>query len=770
MNGIRSAPSGFSSGGATRYVRIFLLALVLVGAALWTPAHLSDSQTPRGAVASGTAETSARHSPLEVHSLDWQLTTSADEDSARVSQAPIDVPVDGEIDVGSVGTGAFPYGGAYDPNNQLLYIANEAEDNLTVVDATTGQHVTDISFTSDPLGAAFVPSTGLVYVIIEGSKSLAIINPTNNTINSTVKLAGDPEYVAYDPDNDQLYMSVWNSYSSPLGVQTFNVSTGVANPALRVGFDAPYCLAVDPTDNTVWVENLENDSISVIDGQNDTIAGWVNPGPQPASASLSGGIVYAALSDQMFVANYASVGTVNVFSASNRTLVRSGIPVGEEAYGASATYDPASECVYVASYYNDSVTVISVTNDSIAEPTLNVSGGPWVGIYDPTTGALFFLLSTGNGAAWIFGGIAVNFDETGLPSESPWSVTVNDISRSTMNASQTFVEPVGTFPYLLEGNGGYAASVPAGNLTVPATPVSPVTVAVRFGELYPVRFSEAGLPSGSVWSVRFNESLDLATAGAGLDFLELNGSYTYEAQTSAPGFGASLNGSGLATVDGGPEWINVTFAPIPYAVQLNETGLPAGVEWWVNVTGGPSTSAMAASIRFQEANGTYAYRVATTLKTYQAPGGVFTIDGGAYSGTVPFSLVTYPVTFIPTGLPEGASWTVMFGAESRSGMGDLSFSNATNGSYAFSVTPPSGYRATPATGTLEVSGASVTETVRLVVVTSGGTNASGPSTFLGLPADEGYAVLAGLIVVVAAIGVVVLVLRQRGRIPPSPPI
>jgi DNA-binding beta-propeller fold protein YncE len=72
--------------------------------------------------------------------------------------APSGVAVDGKIGSGKVGTGAFPYGGTYDPVNQEVYIANQDGvdgDNVTVLNGTTGRHVTDISTGGfDPLGAS----------------------------------------------------------------------------------------------------------------------------------------------------------------------------------------------------------------------------------------------------------------------------------------------------------------------------------------------------------------------------------------------------------------------------------------------------------------------------------------------------------------------------------------------------------------------------------------------------------------------------------------
>ncbi|HUI38034.1 MAG TPA: hypothetical protein VLY85_00215, partial [Thermoplasmata archaeon] len=92
---------------------------------------------------------------------------------------------------------------------------------------------------------------------------------------------------------------------------------------------------------------------------------------------------------------------------------------------------------------------------------------------------------------------------------------------------------------------------------------------------------------------------------------------------------------------------------------------------------------------------------------------------------------------------------------------DITFTGVANGTYSFDAGPIPGYRATPGSGTLSVNGSGVSEVIEFSVAPPQGLNASGPATILGLPPVEGYAVLAGLAIIVVA-GCVVLVVRRRG--------
>jgi hypothetical protein len=71
-------------------------------------------------------------------------------------------------------------------------------------------------------------------------------------------------------------------------------------------------------------------------------------------------------------------------------------------------------------------------------------------------------------------------------------------------------------------------------------------------------------------------------------------------------------------------------------------------------------------------------------------------------GTSP-STRTYSVSFIQSGLPSGTRWNVTFNGETKGATSDSIVFNVANGDYAFSVTPPVGYEASPSSGSITVS-------------------------------------------------------------------
>lgn len=754
---------------ARRDARALVLALV-VTLAVGAPTAMAAAPTahapvpvPAPGLGPGTPGLVAG-SPTGVDRAPAPIDRAAVRAALHPSGAPSGVAVDGAVGPGILGTGHFPYGGAFDPRTDELYIADQAGNNVTVLNASSGASVASIDLSSDPLTATYVPSNGEVYVSVEGTHELAVVDPSNHTVVSTIDLAGDPEYTAYDPDDATLYLSEWTSVSSALGVQRVYTSNDTAAPVVRTGFDDPLDLTVDTLNDTVWVMNLGSDRISVLAASNDTVVRSIAPGPMPSGSDLQGGIVYSTVGDQVFVDNDGKPGVVNVFDAANYSLLRTGLPVGAYAYGASLTYDPASERVYVGSYFEDTVSVLGVVNDSVAAPPLDISGGPWVGIFDNASGALFFLLSGANATAWIFGGIAVNATETGLPPGAAWSVTLDGRTANGTASTLPFVLPVGTFSYEVQVPAGFAATTPAGSVTVPTSPVLARTLPIAVGAVYPVVVSEQGLPAGAPWNVTVGNATGNGTAGTAIDLLEPNGSYPYAVATAEPGFTGGFDSAGRLTVNGGPVHRTATFVASTYTVAFQETGLPPGTGWTVTL-GGVAEPANTPAIDFVEPNGMYAWSVGTV------PGFVTTnlsgelrVDGANRTVNVTFLEVTYAVQFVESGLPGGTNWSVSLGTASASSTQATITVHAPNGTYVYRVGNVAAFAAHPSSGTLVLAGAALSVSITFAPSSSGGTISSsgGGAGFLGLSAEAGYALLGGIVAIAVAVAALFAMRGRRG--------
>ncbi len=160
----------------------------------------------------------------------------------------------------------------------------------------------------------------------------------------------------------------------------------------------------------------------------------------------------------------------------------------------------------------------------------------------------------------------------------------------------------------------------------------------------------------------------------------------------------------------------LSFAPPTYLTFV-EQGLPSGSIWSVVVSGieerarvGPSGPS---AIAFTATTGKYLFDVVGPPGYAATPAnGTVSVAGAPETVSVAFTLTapaTYALTFTESGLPSGATWSVVLnGVEQTGTAGSSIVFEVENGVYSYSVSGPSGYAPSPASGTVTVRGTPVT--------------------------------------------------------------
>jgi Thermopsin len=314
-----------------------------------------------------------------------------------------------------------------------------------------------------------------------------------------------------------------------------------------------------------------------------------------------------------------------------------------------------------------------------------------------------------SGAAITFSVVdyAVTFTETGLPSHTSWSVTLNAATQTSTGTSLVFDEVNGTY--------GYSLSTALGGTFTGTTTVNGASVGVT-AAFHSVKFVESGLPAGTTWQVTTN-GVTLSSATTTIQFYLVDGhTYAY-AVGLISGYHTTDHGS--LTLVGTAISVNVPFKLTTYSVKFTEGGFT--VAWkttWCVTFGATTTCATGAtSITFSGiVNGTYSYTIGQVAN--------YTLNGGAYTGSsvvsgagqgqtavtvaTHWTLVKYTVKFSETGLAHGSSWQVTVdGVTKVTTAATMSFT-LSNGTYSFTAIA-SGYSSV--TGSLTVNGAKVTQSV-----------------------------------------------------------
>jgi hypothetical protein len=152
---------------------------------------------------------------------------------------------------------------------------------------------------------------------------------------------------------------------------------------------------------------------------------------------------------------------------------------------------------------------------------------------------------------------SVEFEESGLPTGTGWTVWMGGVGQSSTGGSLTFSLPNGTYSYQVGAPLGYSTSPVDGTLTVRGAgvvqnvPFAPTT--------YTVTFSETGLASGTTWHVLL-DGIGLSGSGATLSYPMWIGTWAYTIGLPS-GCSSASPSSGSVVVVNGTVRVSVRFAP-----------------------------------------------------------------------------------------------------------------------------------------------------------------------------------------------------------------
>ncbi len=262
---------------------------------------------------------------------------------------------------------------------------------------------------------------------------------------------------------------------------------------------------------------------------------------------------------------------------------------------------------------------------------------------------------------------------------------------------------------------------------------------------FAVTFSETGLPGGTAWYVNLTlpgQALyPVSSTGTSATPVYLSdGSYAFRAATANKEYQLTSTPSPVV-VAGAAKAVTLAFSQYTSGVTFDESGLPAGTQWWVNITGQSTLTGTGTMLSVNEPNGSYTYTASSTAKNYSVAGGSFMVSGPMVVD-VAFTLLTAAPSATPNPVEVGVATEIAANAGGGSGTyvtyawSGLPTGCADPGSVAsFSCSPSSAGDTSVQVLVTDSNGAVASGSVELVVSASLTVSASASVN----PVDEGQA-------------------------------
>ncbi|HEV8049656.1 MAG TPA: YncE family protein, partial [Thermoplasmata archaeon] len=529
--------------------------------------------------------------------------------------------------VATIQLGSAPYGSVFDGGTSQLFVSQPQGNDVSVVSTVSNSVVRNVTVGTQPEGVAYDPGKGAVFVTNNGSGTVSVVADSNDTVVATIPVGNGPTGAAYDPVRGEVFVT--NFLAGTVSILSDANDTLVGTVAVGSG---PGPIVYDGAKGEMFVANEYSSNVSVIADANRTVVASVPVGLGPF------GEAYDPAKGELFIVN-AESDNVSILTDANNTLVGS-VPVGSSPVGPA--YDPARGRILVPNYGSGNVSVISDSTDA-GVGSVRVGSNPWGAVYAASNQEIY----VGNRANDTLSVLSastspptysVEFTETGLPSGTNWSVTLNGSVAVSATSTIEFSETDGAYAYSVGAVPGFRAAPDQSNLTVNNSAIATViTFTATTRGAYAVTFQESGLASGTSWSVTLAGSTRLSATNV-VQFVVPNGSRSY---TVNPVVGYRIGApTGTVDVAGGPRAVPVLFtengSAAQFAVTFTESGLISGTNWSVTI-GLATTFGIGGSVTLPEANGSYTYVIGTVPGYRATPtSGPLTVNGTA---------VTVPVTF-----------------------------------------------------------------------------------------------------------------------------
>jgi YVTN family beta-propeller protein len=728
----------------------------------------------------------------------------------------------------TTGVGADPMGVTYTDFNggATVVVANWLSGNISFLDVASCYESATTRLTQSPHGIAYDGAQNELFLsngeLYDSGGSVSVLNDSRNVLTPTLPtpVGTNPAGIAFDPVNDEVFVA--NTGNNSVSVLSSLTNDVVAT--IGVG-DDPFGVTYDPTDQEVWVVNSGSDNVSVIDPATNAVVGSVSI---TADASALG-IAYDSATGFLYVteSGYDQIGLINAaLQTFNGT-------VGSGAYAASVVYDSVDHLVYVANEGDNNVTVYAQTNDTNTRVVANITipNEPYGLAYDAATDEVFvsefdsdvveaiqpstesvignvtvgitpammavdtahstlYVNDYQEGATTVVAIAPVNstpmqeFDASGLPSGATWyvnvtgqpsnSATVNGVAGHTLDVPL----PPGNYTYAAATSWSNWTTSSGGRFTVNSSDNEPIEV--RFDPvLFLVTVNESGLSYGATWY--FNVSgqpsafATVMTDEMNSTTLELqNGTYSWTVATNWANYSAN-EPNGEFVVHGATKYVSVGFTASVttlYAVTFDESSLPIGATWYVNVSGEMSQSATVSSgsgttIQIELANATYRFSASANVASWvwndTVSGTSFSVAGAPRTVSVPFQFQrpteTFAVQFTEIGLPSGDTYTVVLGGRTLSGAAPAALSaNFANGTYPFTVSSVGSYAPNATSGSVTVNGHAVTVALTYAAPSSGATTNSSSWLWIG----------GGILVALIVLVLILFAWKRRKKPDPQP--
>jgi YVTN family beta-propeller protein len=227
----------------------------------------------------------------------------------------VDVLATGNVITDTICVGTNPVALAQLPNGGKIYVINQGDSTVSVIDPTSKTVIAVIPVGSNPVWATSNLDGSYLFVVNKGSGSLTAIHTVDGTTTS-IAVGTAPNFSIFDSRRNRLYVT--NGGSNDVSVLDLSQATPATmllkqHVALGTGATNPTSVVPLADGSRYYVANTGGNSVSVIEANSNTLAATAGPNPislgTPASTTQPLWIESEPTSTKVYVTTPAPLGT-----------------------------------------------------------------------------------------------------------------------------------------------------------------------------------------------------------------------------------------------------------------------------------------------------------------------------------------------------------------------------------------------------------------------------------------------------------------------------
>jgi YVTN family beta-propeller protein len=307
-----------------------------------------------------------------------------------------------------------------------LFVLNDSAPTpgwVNAIDATTQTVLKQITVGLNPIRLAITPDGSRVYVSNQGENTVSVINTQTGKVAGTLAVEDGPGELTVSPDGHRLYVA--HEFQQTDGVvEVFDLTTNQPTLLDSVpihGTEAKDVL-VTPDNGTVYVANTARHEVDLINAMTYQVTAIPTTKGQPRRLAISGNRVFATIwegyltviengqwrkdiqvdpslnpntrgiaitptGNKIYVTNVHQLDPNGSITVVDNASLTAGVPMPVGKYPWQVTITP-NNYAYVSNSGGNTVTIFDTSNDSLYG-TRTVGNGPFFSVVNPSHTKLY---------------------------------------------------------------------------------------------------------------------------------------------------------------------------------------------------------------------------------------------------------------------------------------------------------------------------------------------------------------------------------------------